>query len=170
MSKVSPVGRVSYPHVFEANEFQGKRNFSITLIFDSADELKDMKALANEVAKAKWPKGLPSNFRSPFRDGDEKNQPEYEGKTYITFKCNEDRPPQVVGPDKQPIVKGSGKFYPGCFARVSFSCYAYDTAGNRGVSFGLNNVQKVRDGDRLDSGSTADSDFDALEEVGADLF
>jgi hypothetical protein len=37
----------------------------------------------------------------------------------------------------------------GDFIRVSVNAYAYDAAGNRGVSFGLNNVLLDRKGEPL---------------------
>jgi hypothetical protein len=175
MTKISPIGRVSYPHVFKVNEFEGKRSFSVTLLFDSSADLSELKAMAAEAVKEKWPDGAPEDLRSPFQSGDKKNRngdhPEYAGMTYITFKTSESRKPQVVDARKNPITEESGEFYAGCYARVSFGYYAYDKAGNKGVNFGLNNVQKVRDGDRLDGGSNADADFEALEsDDAADLF
>lgn len=171
MPKVSPIGRVSYPHVFKPQEYQGKSKYSLSLLFDDTADLSAMKAEAERVAKEKWPKGLPKGFKSPFRDGEEKEQPEYEGMTFVNFRANEDRKPAVVDAAKRPIAADSGEFYAGCYARVSFSCFAYDVSGSKGVAFGLNNVQKVRDGDRLDGSTTADDDFDALEEESSsDLF
>lgn len=174
---ISPIGRVSYPHLYKVNEFEGKRSYSITLLFDKSADLSELKQMAKDAIKDKWPKDQPDaeDLRSPFMDGDKKNKkgdhPEYAGMTYITFKTSETRKPQVVDAKKNPILEDSGEMYAGCYARVSFSCYAYDKAGNQGVAFGLNNVQKVRDGDRLDGGSNADTDFDALEsEADSDLF
>jgi hypothetical protein len=177
MAKNSPIGRVSFEHVFEANEYEGKRNFELALLFDKKDvDLSEMKAEANRVAKEKWGDKLPSKFTSPFRDGDEKDdRPEYIGMNYIRFKRPEKKgPPQVVGPNpKDHLTQGSGAFYSGCYGRVSYTCFAWETGKNAGgVSFALNNVQKVRDGEPLDGRTNADDDFDALEEVteGADLF
>jgi len=173
---VTPIGRVSYPHVFEAKLFKGKTNFSMTLLFDESADLSEMKKIAEQVAKEKWPNKLPEDFRSPFRNASNEpkkvaKSPEYAGHTWVQFKAKEDRRPQVVGPNKKEITQKSGDFYPGCYARVSFNCYAYDVDGSCGVNFGLNNVQKARDGERLDSGSDAESDFDAMEDEGAsDLF
>jgi hypothetical protein len=169
---VTPTGRVSYPHLFEAKLFKGKRNFSIVLIFDKDDPgLAAMKKIANEVAKAKWGDKLPRGFMSPFKDGDEKEKPEYAGKVFINFKAQESRRPGVVDQGKQPITAESGAFYAGCYARVSYNCYAYDVDGSVGVNFGLNNVQKVKDGDRFDGGTSAEDDFEALEDTSdSDLF
>ncbi|HKJ88554.1 MAG TPA: ssDNA-binding protein, partial [Gammaproteobacteria bacterium] len=49
--------------------------------------------------------------------------------------------------------------------RASVRPFAYDTQGNRGVSFALNNIQLLRDGERLDSRVAPEEDFDAVEPV-----
>ena len=49
------------------------------------------------------------------------------------------------------------------------SVFAYDKAGNRGISFGLNNVQKLGDGERLDGRLKAEDDFDPIEDKPAKL-
>ena len=41
--------------------------------------------------------------------------------------------------------------------------------GNKGIAAGLNNIQKVKDGDRLAGGSTAEEDFDELEDESDEL-
>lgn len=163
----SPIGRVSYPNVFTAKEFDGKKSFSLTLLFDKTADLSAMKAEAEKVAAEKWGKKLPANLRMPFRDGDEKEQPEYAGKIYVTFRAGEDRKPQVVNADLSPISQESGQFYSGCFAKVSYSCYAYDKQGNKGVAFSLGNIQKIRDGEPLDGRTTAENDFDAVDNTQA---
>ena len=42
------------------------------------------------------------------------------------------------------------------------SVYGYDNAGNVGINFGLNNLQKVGDGDPLGGRSTPEADFKAV--------
>ena len=52
--------------------------------------------------------------------------------------------------------------YSGCICVASVTAFAYDQAGNKGVSFFLNSVLKLRDGDRLGGGGgggSAESDF-----------
>lgn len=159
----SPIGRVSYPNVFVAKEYDGKKSFSITLLFDKTADLSGMKSAYEAAVKEKWGNKVPSNLRSPFRDGDEKDQPEYAGMTYVTFRAGEDRKPQVVDASLNQITQESGMFYSGCYAKVSYSCYAYDKQGNKGVAFSLGNIQKVRDGEPLDGRTTAENDFDAVD-------
>jgi len=54
--------------------------------------------------------------------------------------------------------------YSGMYARVSINAFAYSFQGSKGVSFGLNNVQKLRDGEAFAGASRASDDFDALDD------
>jgi hypothetical protein len=54
----------------------------------------------------------------------------------------------------------STEVYSGCYAKVSINAFPYSVSGNKGVSFGLNHVQKLRDGDFLGGRSKAEDDFD----------
>ena len=46
------------------------------------------------------------------------------------------------------------------YARVSLSFYAFNSNGNRGIACGLQNIQKVRDGESLGGKAKAEDDFD----------
>jgi hypothetical protein len=141
----------------------------MVLMFDKTADLSGMKAAYEAAVAAKWAK-KPKGLRSPFRDGDEVDAdgdrvkgPEYAGMTYVTLRAKEDRKPGVVRGDLSKINQNDGDFYPGCYAMATFSAYGYEFNNTFGVSFGLNNVQKVRDGDRLDSRADAEDDFEAIE-------
>jgi hypothetical protein len=45
------------------------------------------------------------------------------------------------------------------YGRASISFYAFNSSGNRGIACGLNNLQKIRDGEPLGSRSSAQDDF-----------
>ena len=47
--------------------------------------------------------------------------------------------------------------------------FSYDINGSRGVSFALQNVQKLRDGERIDGRLRPEDEFDAIQDRGADL-
>ena len=47
----------------------------------------------------------------------------------------------------------------GAYGRASISFYAFNSNGNRGIACGLNNLQKISDGEPLGSKATAESDF-----------
>lgn len=42
--------------------------------------------------------------------------------------------------------------------------YGFNNNGNRGIAAGLGNIQKLRDGESLGGRSSADEDFDAVED------
>ena len=60
--------------------------------------------------------------------------------------------------DCQPILTRS-EVYSGVYGRASISCYAFNSNGNRGIACGLNNLQKLRDGEPLGGRASAESDF-----------
>ena len=45
------------------------------------------------------------------------------------------------------------------YGRASINFYAFNTNGNRGIAVGLNNLQKIRDGEPLGGRASAESDF-----------
>jgi len=51
------------------------------------------------------------------------------------------------------------EFYSGCYGRASITLYAYDTSGSKGIAAGLNNVQKLEDGNKLGGATSAAADF-----------
>ena len=165
MAKITPVGRVSFPELFEPTQFKGQGDFKfrVTLIFEpNAPGLEQLRKDVLENAKAKWPAGIPKNWQDPFIDGDSLDKPECAGKVVVRFTANDDRPPGILNADKSPITKESGLLYSGCYARLSYNCFSYDH-GKVGTSCGMNNVQKTGDGDALDGRTMAEDDFDAVE-------
>lgn len=161
-TKLTPVGRVSFPNLYKAQSINGSDpKYDLTLLFDKATDLSVLKEAAEQAAKDKWGDKIPKNLRSPFRDGGEKDLDGYDGKTFVRFSSKQR--PGVVDAKKEPIEEDSGRVYAGMFARVSFTVYAYDTQGNKGVSFGLNNVQKIGDGEPFGTRSNPDDDFDEIE-------
>lgn len=168
----TPIGRVSFASVFKPTAMSDdqEKKYSVTLLFPEGTDLKEMKKLAEQTAVEKWgPKAKSMNLRSPFRDGGEKDHLDgyEEGITFIRFSGK--NRPHVVDQQKNPIDPDSGEFYSGCYAHLTYTCYAYDQKGNRGVSFGLVNVQKVKDGEPFGAGqSDPDSDFDEVSDEDAE--
>jgi hypothetical protein len=58
-----------------------------------------------------------------------------------------------------PQDKLEEDLYPGCYVRVSLNAYGYDRKGKKGVTFGLDNVQKLREGERIDGRPKPEDDF-----------
>lgn len=164
--------RLSYVHVFEkysSQEGQDPR-YSAVLMIPKSDTktynaLRAAQQAALEAGKTtKFGGKIPQTWKDTIHDGDadadlDKN-PEYKGHWYVNA-TSRDRP-GIVDQNVQPILD-STEVYSGCYARVSLNAFAFNTSGNRGVSFGLNHVQKVADGDFLGGRSRAEDDFDVVE-------
>ena len=164
-----PNTRWSYANVWEAKSINGGApKFSVSLIIPKTDAVtiekikKAMQAAYEEGAsKLKGTsKYLPEleDLKLPLRDGDKerKGDPTYAGCMFIN--ANSSAAPGIVDADRQPILERS-EVYSGVYGRASITLYAFNSNGNRGIACGLNNLQKIRDGEPLGSRSRAEDDF-----------
>lgn len=164
---ITPKFRVSYPNIFkpQMNKLSGKEEYSVTALFPKNADLTELKKAVQAVLeeefgadKAKWPKTM----RTPFRDQAERAKEgvlpagHEEGAIFINLKSKQR--PGVVDENVQDILDPS-QFYAGCWARASVRPYYYDQAGNKGVAFGLQNIQKIADGDPLSGRAKPENDF-----------
>jgi hypothetical protein len=160
--------RLSYVHIFEpyTNDPEKEARYSVTILIPKSDKTtlgKIEKAIeaAKEEGKTKTFGGkLPSNLKLTLHDGDEEadleRNPEYAGHMYRAMSSK--TRPGVVDPDLNPIMD-STQVYSGCYARVSINAFPYSNSGNKGISFGLNNVQFLEDGEPLGGRTRAEDDF-----------
>lgn len=143
----------------------GKPKYSVRALFPPTADLSKLKKDAGQAAKDKWGDKVPKNIRSPFRTNEELDNPVVGiGDDWIvmTFSANEDRRPGLVDRNLQDIID-EADVYSGAWYRAQVRVYAYETAGNKGVSFGLQNLQKLRDGDPIGGGRTpANKAFEAV--------
>ena len=170
-SVMTPQFRVSYPSVFKAkkNELNGKDEYGLVALFPKGTDLSMLQQAVEKAISDKWGPDKskhPTNIRKPFRDQGERAK-NIEGKrilpsgyedggVFITLKSAQR--PGVVDQSVQPIIDET-QFYAGCFARATVRVYAYDAKGNRGVAFGLCNIQKMGDGETLTGATKAEDDF-----------
>jgi len=162
---ITPEFRVSFPNVFKPRAFaEGlPAKYSVVMLINKKEDISDMRALAKKAAEAKWPDPAKRpKLRNPFRDGDTE-KPDMDGYPgHYFINASGKHKPGLVDRDKQPILMEED-FYAGCYARASVTAYAYSTAGNNGVSFGLQNIQKLRDGESFSGKMKAEDEFDAVE-------
>lgn len=104
-----------------------------------------------------------SILKTPLRDGDleRPDDPAYANAYFIN--ANSASAPGIVDADRQPILERS-EVYSGVYGRASINLYAFNSNGNKGIACGLNNLQKIRDGEPLGSKSRAEDDFASDEE------
>lgn len=183
---ITPEAIISYPHLDKPQPSNDGKppKYSAAFVFLKGSDLAKLKAAAIAAgvkkfgANIKLPNGQSITFeqalaegifKSPFRkDGLMKGYPE--GSIFITARTAQ--APQVVYGDlKQvPLDQIKTAIYPGAKVRASLTAFGYDNSGNKGVSFALNSVQKIGDGDRLDNRVAAENEFTAeLSQAPADL-
>lgn len=161
--------RWSYANVWEAKSINGGTpKFSVSLIITKSDTVTVQKIKA--AIQAAYEEGqakLKGNGRSvppltaiktPLRDGDTErpDDPAYANSYFIN--ANSATAPGIVGADCNPILTRS-EVYSGVYGRASINFYAFNSNGNKGIACGLNNLQKIRDGEPLGGKSSAASDF-----------
>ena len=88
------------------------------------------------------------------------DDPAYANAYFVN--ANSTTAPGVVDANRNEILDKS-EVYSGCYGRASISFYAFNANGNKGIACGLNNLQKIKDGEPLGGRASAESDF-ATEE------
>ena len=161
--------RWSYANVWEAKSINGGTpKFSVSLIVPKSDtvtveKIKAAIQAAYEEGQAKLKgngRSVPplTAIKTPLRDGDTErpDDPAYAGCYFIN--ANSATAPGIVDADLNPILSRS-EVYSGVYGRASISFYAFNSNGNKGIACGLNNLQKIRDGEPLGGKASAASDF-----------
>lgn len=161
---------ISYPWVWEPNE-DGK--YSVCLLIPKTDKATVAKIeAAIDAVKAQpkaaqvWGGKFLASFKTPLRDGDTERDldksPEYKGHWFINASSK--NKPDVVDAQLNPILEKK-EVYGGMFGRASINFYAYNFNGNKGIGAGLNNIQKLADGEPLGgAGSRAADDFEVVDD------
>lgn len=138
-------------------------------------------------------KAIPSIWKLPLRDGDEEWEDKGEVvKGHWFLNCSSVRKPQVVGTVKhteesiaqweldhehetdafkranrpkvgQLIRLDKEDFKSGDYGRVTVNFFYFENE-SKGIAVGLNNIQKLVDGEPLGNSSNADDDFGDLED------
>ena len=155
-------GRKIVTPVFK-NEQSGKDEYSIKMIFDKDADLSELKAIIKEAITDKWGNNPPRGLKLPLKDGNNNDTSKYpeDKDKYVANAKTIIAPPGVVNSQVQPIMDPN-EVYSGCYMRATLTAYAYDKGGGKGVSFGLQNLMKVKDGEPLSSRATAENDFAAF--------
>lgn len=146
----------------------GTPKYSVSLIIPKSDTVTIAKIRA--AIKAAYEEGeskLKGNskfvpdledLKTPLRDGDKDRKGDEAYANAYFVNANSTTKPGVVDGDRQPIIDTS-ELYSGIIGRASISFYAYNSNGNKGIACGLNNLQKIKDGEPLGGKSRAEDDF-----------
>ena len=169
-----PDTRWSYANVWEPKSINGGTpKYSVSLIIPKSDTKTIAKIeAAIEAAYKEGEAKLKGNGKSvsalsviktPLRDGDMErpDDPAYANSYFVN--ANATSAPGIVDADRNPILTRS-EVYSGVYGRASISFYAFNSSGNKGIACGLNNLQKIRDGEPLGGKASAESDFASDED------
>ncbi len=164
--------RLSFPSVFERTSFEnGEPKYSTVLLFPKGADVK----LLIEAAKHTAVEGFGSKAGSmglhmPFRDQGIKSLDGYEAGAVFMTVTSKQRP-GVLGPNGKPITDEE-QIYPGCWALVTVRPFHFDAKMKKGVSFGLQNLQKIADDDSFAGTVDAEQEFEPLDAslTGEDAF
>lgn len=158
--------RFCYAHVFEptsVGEDETNKKYSVSILIPKSDtktlaKIENAIKAATEAGTSKFGGKIPRNLKTPLRDGDEERDDEvYAGHMFLT--ANSGQKPGIVDAELNPILDRD-EFYSGCYGRASINFYAFNTAGNKGIACGLQNLQKLENGERLAGiSASAEEDF-----------
>ena len=146
----------------------GTLKYSVSLIIpktdtDTVNKVKSAIQAAYDEGESKLKgsgKSVPSLsvIKTPLRDGDLERPDDEAYKNAYFINANSSTAPGVVDADRQPIIDTS-EVYSGVYGRASINFYAFNSNGNKGIACGLNNLQKIKDGEPLGGKSRAEDDF-----------
>ena len=161
--------RWSYVNAWEPKSINGGApKYSVSLIIPKSDtktieKIQAAIQAAYEEGQGKLKgngKSVPalSVLKIPLRDGDaERPDDEAYADSYFV-NANSGTAPGIVDADRNPIIDRS-EVYSGVYGRASINFYAFNSNGNKGIACGLNNLQKIRDGEPLGGKTRAEDDF-----------
>ena len=161
--------RWSYANVWEPKSINGGTpKYSVSLIIPKSDTVTVNKV--KEAIQAAYEEGeskLKGNakvcpaldvIKNPLRDGDKERPGDEAYANSYFINANSGTAPGIVDADRQPIIERS-EVYSGVYGRASINFYAFNSNGNRGIACGLNNLQKIKDGEPLGGKARAEDDF-----------
>ena len=166
--------RFSFVNVFEPRAFGENQvpKYSVMLLIPKSEIgtiercKKAINAAAQKGLSTKFGGKLPPVLKTTLKDADKdtdqdgvlfKEKWPYTEGHYILNVSTKNQP-QIVDASLAPIINPAD-FYSGCYGRASINFFAYNNNGNKGISAGLNNLQKLEDGEPLGNFTSAEQDF-----------
>lgn len=181
VSYTTPMGRVSYPNLFEArgNPFNDKKEYSVELLFEKGEDLKGFKKACEEAAantfgpdKTKWPK----DFTIPLHDQAEmieKLSEKDKDFSHLTegayaIKCKSEYKPVIVNAQLK-AVDDPTSIYGGCYGKASMNIKVYHINKRTHVTLYLTGFQFIKDGESFGGKPNAAAMFQPVMDENDDL-
>lgn len=175
--------RLAFPALAEPDQ---NNKYVVTLLFLKSDpmamdQIMQARRLLHAQARLAWgqdtskwhPRFRSLDFKTylspdgrdgwPIRDGDAVTWDGFAGHLFV--KASSQFAPGIVDARRQPVLNPATDVPAGLIVRCQVNAWDYDNSGNKGLSFGLLNLQIVRDDGVRFGGRAqkAEDVFDALE-------
>ena len=163
--------RIAYPYFWEPSTFyenaKGESQYGCEIIFTKDSALDNsFSQLLKSIGEQHFGQ---VKYRVFILDGDSQkdingmpsdNPKEYRmGCKY--FKVKSKRSPSVYTELGEKLEIDNGDIYGGCICRVFISVYSFNTPKLKGLGFNLIGIQKIKDAERISSGS----DYDISQDI-----
>lgn len=176
----TPPFRLSFPSLYRPNAGLNptpdkKPKFGCTAIWTPADFterdkvlwrkiLKELDSRAQEAFGRPW-KNLPEDKRGIRNGAIKSHLAGYGDGTRFANMTSLERPGVIdlEGNDISPEEGNAHLIYPGCICRATINIFTYGTKKgevSKGTALGLRNLQRIKDGPRLDNRVAAQDDFE----------
>lgn len=155
----TPMGRIAYPYAFERAKSldpdkEGK--YEVTLYIPKSENIDALLSEVNRVGKEAFGTkfiGQDKLKHPPIKDGDEKGS-DHPAFNHWIVRGKSNSKPAVVKGDLSALTD-SDDLYGGCFGKLNLTPASYQIPSGWGITFYLNAVQKVKDGERFAGSSTS---------------
>lgn len=139
---------------------------------ETIDSIRACIKAAYEAGVSKvWGGKAPAKatLRSPLRDGDVDRPDDEDFKNCYFINASSKTRPGIIDTKRNDLTDPSQEqeVYSGMLAHVTFTMFAYDAKGSKGISCGLNNVCKCGKGTFMGGRVSAESDF--ADELGSEF-
>ena len=179
---ITKKSRLCFPNIFEPIAATAKirpGQYGAALTWPKTDKVTtELVEAAVKAAMAKgatlpankngWAGLTPKKFEpSPLKDGNVERPKDPAYKDCWVVNAYAKTKPGIVrqDPDTKLLIDitDPNVVYAGCYVIASINFFPYNYEGKCGVGVGLNNIIKVKDGERLAGKPTADADFAGIE-------
>ena len=169
--------RLAYVHLVEprAAADGAEPKYSVTVIIPKTDtaNLAVIRDASKAAKEARWGAKPPTTLRSPVRDGDEKDVTgnfvrgeEFRNSYYMNVSSKKPVDAKIMMGGR--IVNCPPEhLVSGYYGSVIANFFAYETAGNKGVSAGLNGVTITKRGEPLGRRLDWEQAMEGAEDFGA---
>lgn len=172
--------RLSYPAIFvkKAMDAKSEAKYSATFLIPKTDTetYNALKALATDTAMAKWGGNVPPGLKLALKDGDKwadeykakgKNHDEMRGHWVVRTSTSVKPGAAKRGENGRAVDATPEDIYGGCYCCATVTAYAWSNSANgSGVSFNLNNIYKLEDGEPFSAAASSPTeDFDGIVET-----